>query len=349
MLPTQQCSHNSRTYHHGSAPTVATQDQQCITVEPPVCYPNCPFQDNINMFNTLQCSNNSHTLSPRTYQHGSAPTVATRVDHSPDHLCISAEPPVCHPNCPFQDTINMFHTLQCSNKSQTLSPRTYQHGFAPTVATHVHPFQDQLCISAGSPVCYTNCPFQDNINMFHTLQCSNNSHILTPRTYQHGSAPPVATHVDPSQDQLCISAEPPVCYTNCPSQDNIKTVPTLQCAINSLSLKPRTYQHEFAPTMATHIDPSQDQQHISAEPPVCATNCPFQDTTPTLQCSNISQTLTTQNGHHVTAPTVASHIDSSRDQQTSIPSVSYPICPSQGTANSVNISGPHSLFRTITK
>ena len=46
------------------------------------------------------------------------------------------------------------------------------------------------------------------------------------------------------------------------------------------------------------------------------------------------RTLTPQNGHDATAPTVASHIDSSRDQQTYIPSVSYPICPSQGTANS---------------
>ena len=217
-----------------SAPTVATQDQQCITAEPPVCYPNCPSQDTINMSHTLQCSNNSQTS---TYQHGSTPTVATNVDPPQQQLGISEEPPVCFSNCPFQDNINMFHTLQCSNSSHILTSRTSQHGSAPTVAT-----QNQQCITAEPPVCSTNCPSQDTINMFHTLQCSNNSQTLSPRTYQHGSAPTVATRVDPSQDQLCISAESPVCRPNCPSQDSINMFHTLQCS-NKSQTSPQTYQH----------------------------------------------------------------------------------------------------------
>ena len=167
----------------------------------------------------------SQTLTPQIYQHMSDPPGDTHVDPSQDKHSILTEPPVCYPNCPFQDTINGFPTLQCSIKSQ---PSTYQHGSTPTVATHVDPPQQQLGISAEPPVCYSNCPSQDNINMFPTQQCSHNS-----RTYHHGSAPTVAT-----QDQQCITAEPPVCYPNCPSQDNINMFPTQQCSHNS-----RTYHH----------------------------------------------------------------------------------------------------------
>ena len=120
--------------------------------------------------------------------------------------CIYPDPPVCNTNCPVQDNIKTVPTLITS---QTLTSQIYQHMSDPTGDTHVDPSQDQHSILTEPPVCYPKCPFQDAMNGFPTLQCAIKSQ---PSTYQHCSTITEATHVDPPQQQLGISAEPPVCY-----------------------------------------------------------------------------------------------------------------------------------------
>ena len=63
-----------------------------------------------------------------------------------------------------------------------------------------------------------------------------------------------------------------MCHPNCPSQDTINCS-KLQCSNNSQTSTPQMYQHISAPTVATHVDPSHDQQNISTEP---SRNGPFQ-------------------------------------------------------------------------
>ena len=129
-----------------------------------------------------------------------------------------------------------------------------------------------------------------------------------------------------------------VCYPYCPFQGTLNSVSTTTYQNHTSSSVPHvnvqngpSQAHDT--TLATLISPCSLYVNILDEPNVSNPNCPFQDTLNTihtLQDSNSSQTLT---HHHVTVPTVASHVDPAKDQHTAISSVSYPHCP-QGTPNS---------------
>ena len=150
-----------------------------LTDNASVCYPNCPFQGTLNSVPTKTI----------TYQHSSAPSVATNVYHSQDQQGISTDPSVCSPNCSSQDSITI--------------------GLNVKGPFQGHSSQDQQ--TDNSSVCYPNCPFQGTLNNVPTKTI----------TYQHSSAPTVATNVHHSQDQQGISTDPSVCSPNCSSQDSI--------------------------------------------------------------------------------------------------------------------------------